>query len=800
MVLLKKRAMMTGQRRIFLLVLGLLVSWSWHVCAAESDVASSDTNASAEDTAALGGSSPSDNTPQTEDTPSLAAPSASDNTPPTEDTPALADSSPSYNTTPAEDTSALATPPAPNPKRNDTVLIGSEGFKLVIFGVEDEKLQKMITQNSLLFKRLGRHPETLSDLKQLAAEDLENMRRFLATLGYHNPELDFFVDTRKKPFIVYVKVKLPVFGRRIPALKTDDSTLVGPVGFKLVIFGVEDAGLEKVLKHNSLLFKRQDNPPETVLALKQLAVDDLGNMQRVLATQGYYDAEFDYFVDTRKKPFDVYVKIRLGTLYTIGAFKLKSDTPGNMQMSILEDSIESLGITLGQPGKAEYFREASEKALDHLQKYGYPFARLKPGGDRIVVDRVAKTIQGAFLISPGPLARFGKVQMDNVAGVSPEFLKERLQWKEGDIYNEQKVLDTIESLYNTRLFKNIKIIHEDALDPKTGLLNMYIRADSSPKNSIQGNLLYASNRKNDARILWEKRNFRGMGEILRLGAAMGTYRKLFEGSFIQPDMFMLNLEMASRLTAGVNSTPAYNTKGVEVASTFQYPFMRLLVGSAGLGLDMQRAGAKTGGQKPYRYLTAPLQLSYQTTGLNNFLKKGYQATVKMTPQLRVFSDKAQFFDSMQINQRAYMPVAMDGKLALEPWVNVGMIPGAGHHVVPVHKRFYVGGADSVRGYSYQMAGPLDNQGNPIGGLSSFAFGSELKYYLSEKLSMLSFVDVGTVFRNSLPDFSTQFMCGVGVGLRYETPIGTLRIDIGSPLRRRDQDDAVQAYIGLDKKL
>lgn len=583
-------------------------------------------------------------------------------------------------------------------------------------------------------------------------------------------------------------------------LQAEDAMALDSSGYDVVIFGVDDAGLERFIRQNSILSKRRDMPPQTVLALKQLAVDDLGNLQRALATQGYYDAELDYFVDTRKKPFKVYLKITLGKMYTVGAFKLKSDPPGNMEISLLADHIEALGVTLGQSGKAEYLRQAVERAIDELQKHGYPFARLKPGGDRVVIDRLSKTIQAAFLISPGPLARFGEVQMDNVAGVTPEFLKARLRWKKGDIYNEEKILDTVESLYNTRLFKNIKIIHGDSINPKTGLLDFYIRADSNPKHTIDGGMLYATGGKHDARITWENRNIRGKGEILRLGAAVGSYRKMFEGSFVQPDMFMLNLELASRLTVMTNTTPGYYSKGFEVQSVAQYPFTRFLVGQAGIGMDMQRAGPRTGGTSNYRYLTVPVMFSYQTAGLNGFVKNGYQATVKVTPQIRMFHQKIEVFDTMQINQRGYIPMNADGKLSLEPWVNAGMSPGSGKHVIPVHKRFYVGGADSVRGYSYQMAGPLDSKGNPTGGRSSLAFGTELKYYLSEKLAMLGFLDFGTVFNSAFPDFTNQLMCGVGAGFRYETPIGTLRLDVGSPLRRRTQDSAVQAYIGLDKKI
>lgn len=583
-------------------------------------------------------------------------------------------------------------------------------------------------------------------------------------------------------------------------LQAEDAMSVEAGGYDLVIFGVDDASLERFVRQNSLLVKRRDNPPPMVLNLKQLAVDDLGHLQRALATQGYYDAELDYFVDTRDKPFKVYMKIKLGQMYTIGAFKLKSDPPGNGEIALLSDSLESLGIVLGQPGKAEYLRKAAEKSLDELQRHGYPFARLKPGGDRIVIDRLSKTIQAAFLISPGSLARFGEVQMDNVAGVTPEFLKARLRWKKGDIYNEDKILETIESLYNTRLFKKIKIIHADAVNPKTGLLDIHIRADSNPRNSIEGSLLYATNNKHDSRLTWENRNVRGRGEILRLGAAIGSYRKTFEASFVQPDTFMLNLELASRLTILHNTMPGYYSKGFEIQSVGQYPFMRRLVGQAGVGMDMQRAGPRTGSSSNYRYLSVPLMLSYKTDGLNGFVKQGYQASVKMTPQIRLFHQKIEVFDTVQINQRAFVPLSANGNLSLEPWINAGMSPGSGKRAIPVHKRFYLGGADSVRGYSYQMAGPLDSKGNPIGGRSALAFGTELKYYLSEKLAVLGFLDFGTVFDASFPDFTNQLLYGVGVGFRYETPVGTLRLDIGSPLRRRSQDGSVQAYIGFDKKI
>ena len=102
----------------------------------------------------------------------------------------------------------------------------------------------------------------------------------------------------------------------------------------------------------------------------------------------------------------------------------------------------------------------------------------------------------------------------------------------------------------------------------------------------------------------------------------------------------------------------------------------------------------------------------------------------------------------------------------------------------------------MRGYGFQRAGPLDFQGNPIGGISSLDLGLELRTKINDTFGFVVFFEGGTVYNTVLPDLSQPLFWGTGVGIRYYSPIGPLRFDIATPLERRSGDSIVQIYISL----
>ncbi|RUX63828.1 BamA/TamA family outer membrane protein, partial [Mesorhizobium sp. M7A.F.Ca.CA.004.08.2.1] len=115
--------------------------------------------------------------------------------------------------------------------------------------------------------------------------------------------------------------------------------------------------------------------------------------------------------------------------------------------------------------------------------------------------------------------------------------------------------------------------------------------------------------------------------------------------------------------------------------------------------------------------------------------------------------------------------------------------------VPADRRFYSGGGGSVRGYAYQGIGPKDFTGQPIGGLSFFETSVEMRIAITDTIGIVPFVDAGTVSTKSAPDFS-DVKVGAGVGLRYVTPFGPLRIDAAVPLNRDPGDPHFGIYAGI----
>jgi translocation and assembly module TamA len=126
---------------------------------------------------------------------------------------------------------------------------------------------------------------------------------------------------------------------------------------------------------------------------------------------------------------------------------------------------------------------------------------------------------------------------------------------------------------------------------------------------------------------------------------------------------------------------------------------------------------------------------------------------------------------------------------------VGSVLGAAPGAVPPDWRFYAGGGGSVRGYPFQSIGPRTTSDTPAGGDGLLETGLELRQRFGANWGAVAFVDAGAVSASDIPG-SSSLSVGVGVGIRYFTPIGPVRADIATPLNHNDGDSLVQVYIGI----
>jgi translocation and assembly module TamA len=131
-------------------------------------------------------------------------------------------------------------------------------------------------------------------------------------------------------------------------------------------------------------------------------------------------------------------------------------------------------------------------------------------------------------------------------------------------------------------------------------------------------------------------------------------------------------------------------------------------------------------------------------------------------------------------------------------VRLGSIPGTALTRIAPSRRFYSGGGGSVRGFGYQAIGPRDTLGDPTGGRSVAEFALEARVRLGlfgGAFSVVPFLDGGNVYGATLPKFS-GLRFGAGLGVRYHTSFGPIRVDLGTPINPRAGDPRITVAVSL----
>jgi translocation and assembly module TamA len=126
---------------------------------------------------------------------------------------------------------------------------------------------------------------------------------------------------------------------------------------------------------------------------------------------------------------------------------------------------------------------------------------------------------------------------------------------------------------------------------------------------------------------------------------------------------------------------------------------------------------------------------------------------------------------------------------------VGQASGVGVFGLPPDQRFYAGGSATVRGYRYQTLGPQFADQKPTGGTAIATGTVEVRQRILSSYGVVGFVDVGQVSANGAP-FTSNWHAGAGVGARYYTPIGPIRLDVAVPLNKLPGGDSFELYIGI----
>jgi translocation and assembly module TamA len=296
-------------------------------------------------------------------------------------------------------------------------------------------------------------------------------------------------------------------------------------------------------------------------------------------------------------------------------------------------------------------------------------------------------------------------------------------------------------------------------------------------------------------LSWEHRNLFGRGERLTIeldGSFLGTN---LSASFRKPDFWRRDQALIADSSLGYQNTDAYESLSAGVSGGLERLLAPGMTISAELAFRLSQVQERGKDKEEFGLLSLPVNFNWDRS--NDLLNptRGGRLALYNEPFTDVIGN-ALNFNKSQVSYTHYLQVLDQPGVVLAGRTSVGTLFGAERDEVPADLRFYAGGGGSVRGFGYQLAGALDDDNNPIGGRSLLELSGEVRVRLTETIGVVAFVDAGSDFSSSVPNFNEPLRVGVGPGLRYFSPIGPVRLDVGFPINKRDSDDAFQLYVSL----
>ena len=583
-----------------------------------------------------------------------------------------------------------------------------------------------------------------------------------------------------------------------------------PQPYDVTIAPTGDGAIDSALHDSATLITLRTTAPVGPFALITRAQGDAGRLQTALHSFGYYDGHATIRIDGRAlddpglsdalaaKPAGsaaaVSVTVERGPLFHLR----RVTVDGN----ITDADRAKLGIAPGDPAVASRVLAAQNNLLASLRDSGHALAKVSPPD--AVETPADHVLDIAFHVDAGPRVDIGAVSVAGLNVTNDSYVRRRLLVHSGEQYDPAAIERARQDLSASGIFSSVDAHIPDHLAPD-GTIPLSFTVTERARHAVGFNVGYSTDTGPTAGVTFTYRNVFGNAETLSLGAAItqaetGAEIKgagyNFNATFTQPDWLRRDQSLSYNAGYVKENLYAYSRRAVLGGINLSRKLSDQWSASAGV-TGVQERVIQEGVTNSYTLAGLPLGLTYDSTGPDGLFNPthGIKAKLTVTPTAP-FGGNSSFFTLIQLSGSTYLNLAeTEGRSVIALRGLVGTAQGASTFQIPPDQRFYAGGSGTVRGYRYQSVGPLFPSQRPTGGTSVTAASLEYRQRFGESFGAVAFVDAGQVGQTSAPFTGTLFT-GVGVGARYYTAIGPIRLDIAVPLNKRRKDELLEAYIGL----
>ena len=527
---------------------------------------------------------------------------------------------------------------------------------------------------------------------------------------------------------------------------------------------------------------------ESERVLQDKLSSDRERIKEFYLNEGYLQVQVatpSVTISDDKKSAVVVFPISEGASYRVGNIHIE----GNALLSAtaLKAVIKS---SISQTFSKEVVGNDIRKMIDLYGESGHLFANVVPD---VVPNPETKTVALTYRVIEGGTYKVRNINIRGNDKTRDKVIRREIRQNEQEIINTQLLRRSYQRIHNLNFFEDINLV-PNKVSPDEVDLNVEVREKSTGTLTLGGG--YSSVDRFVGQFEVNQGNLFGRGHLLRAKAEFGARRTSYSLTFREPYLLDSTYSGQIDLFNQSRTFESYKEKrtggnfilgksfGEHISSSISYTLENLQLvdvtaSTAPLLVQSQAALGET--------VTSSLgfSISRDTRDFAFDPKEGTRHSLSLEYAGKLLGGDNAYYKAI-IDSSRFFPAWDDQVFSVHG--RAGYADGIDGKALPAGERFFVGGINTVRGFKFGKAGPLTSAGAINGGNKELFFNAEYLIPISKEagLKWVIFYDIGAAFDDAQSITFSELREGAGLGIRWISPIGPLRLEWGRNLNPQPQ--------------